>query len=235
MPAPYHNLLSAIFYVFGYGTGIGAFAYIAKRRRLFTSGVWNVAWAGLLGGLVGANLAQWIASLLTPSAYPMGKTVIGGIIGGYLAVFLYKKHIGLKRPLGDLFAFALCAGEAVGRFGCYFGGCCYGKPFAGPWAIFQHDALRHPTQIYLSIAALITLCVLFWLEKKQKLPENAIFYIQGVFFGSFRLAIEFFRDGTTSLFLALNIAQWTSIIFIVYFSIALIKLLRRQSILYINQ
>jgi phosphatidylglycerol---prolipoprotein diacylglyceryl transferase len=223
MLAPYHDIASAVFYVLGYGTGIAAFAIIAKRRGLFTSGVWNVAWAGLLGGLVGANIAQWVASLLSPSPYPMGKTVIGGIIGGYLAVFFYKKYIGLKRPLGDLFAFALCAGEAVGRWGCYFAGCCYGKPWQGAWAISQHDALRHPTQIYLSLAALFTLVVLLFLEKRRTLPENGIFYIQGILFGSFRLAIEFFRDGTTALFLSLNIAQWTSILFIVYFSIALIK------------
>jgi phosphatidylglycerol---prolipoprotein diacylglyceryl transferase len=217
--------LSALFYLLGYAIGILAFAYLAHRRRLFTSGVWNVAWAGLLGGLLGANLAQWIANFLSPSPYPLGKTVIGGIMGGYLCVFLYKKWIGLKRPLGDLFAFALCAGEAVGRFGCYFAGCCYGKPWNGAWAIHQHGALRHPTQLYLSIAAALTFGVLLLLERRRRLPENALFYIQGILFGTFRLGIEFFRDGTTPIFLSLNLAQWTCLAFITYFSIALTFLL----------
>ena len=224
----YHDLTSALFYALGYGVGIATFAAMARRRKLFTTGVWNVAWVGLIGGLLGANIAQWIASG-TPLGTPAGKSVIGGVIGGYLSVFLYKKYIGLKRPLGDLFAVALCAGEAVGRLGCYYGGCCYGKPWTGRWAVFQHGTLRYPTQLSLSLAALVTLLILFFLEKKKTLPENGIFYLQGILFGSFRFVIEFYRDGTMPFLLSLNIAQWTCLGFIVYFSIALTRLVKNHA------
>src|SRR5579862_6940603 len=114
--------LSATFYALGYLTGAAAFVGMARARRLATSGVLIVMQAGLIGGLVWANVAQWVFGG-TP-----GKTVLGAIAGGYLTVVLFKRYLGLKRPLGDLFAVALCAGEAVGRWGCFFGGCCYGKP-----------------------------------------------------------------------------------------------------------
>jgi prolipoprotein diacylglyceryltransferase len=114
---------SPVFYLLGYCAGVSAFAWLAKRRGISTVGVWSVALVGLFGGLIGANLAQLIAS----GGKEAGKTVLGGIIGGYLSVHLFKRRIGLVRPLGDLFALALSAGEAVGRWGCFFGGCCYGR------------------------------------------------------------------------------------------------------------
>src|SRR5580658_6403511 len=120
---------SAFCYLLGYLTGVCAFAAMAVRRRLLTSGMLRVMCAGVVGGLVSAALAQW---LITGDE---GKSIIGGVAGGYLTVFLYKKRLGIRRSTGDLFAVAVSAGEAVGRWGCYFAGCCYGKPSTVPWAI----------------------------------------------------------------------------------------------------
>src|SRR5438128_6696554 len=110
--------LSSTFYALGYLTGLAAFAAMAARRKLLTAGMMQIMAAGLVGGLISANLVQWLA------AGNAGKTVLGGIAGGYISVELYKRRLGIRRPTGDLFAVAICAGEAVGRFGCLFGGCC---------------------------------------------------------------------------------------------------------------
>jgi phosphatidylglycerol:prolipoprotein diacylglycerol transferase len=114
--------------------------------------------------------------------------------------------LGLVRPLGDLFAFALSTGETVGRWGCYFAGCCYGKPAHISRAIWQHDAWRHPTQIYSSVAAAITFATLVVLERRSTLPENGLFYLQGAMFCTFRFVIEFFRVGDVA-FAGLTAAQ----------------------------
>jgi len=42
--------LSPAMYLLGYGTGVAAFAWLAKRRGLSTTGVWSVAVVGLVGG-----------------------------------------------------------------------------------------------------------------------------------------------------------------------------------------
>jgi hypothetical protein len=118
--------------------------------------------------------------------------VLGAIAGGYLSVVLYKRHLGIERPTGDLFAVALCAGEAIGRWGCFFGGCCYGKPSHAAWAVWQHGAWRHPTQIYLSLASLLILGCLLLLERTDP-RENALFYFQGLLYCVSRFVIEFFR------------------------------------------
>jgi phosphatidylglycerol:prolipoprotein diacylglycerol transferase len=183
------GVLSALCYFLGYSAGVAAFWWLARRRMLNTEGVASVMGAGLVGGLLSANLLQW---LVTGSA---GKTVIGGVAGGYLTIIVFKRLIGLKRPLGDLFALAVSAGEAIGRWGCFFAGCCYGKVSHFPLAIWQHNAWRYPTQIYSSVAAATTFAVLISCEKRGVLPENGLFYLQGMLFCSSRFVIEYFRIG----------------------------------------
>jgi phosphatidylglycerol---prolipoprotein diacylglyceryl transferase len=201
--------LSTVRYGLGYLVGFLVFLWIARRRGLNTVGVRGVAIAGLLGGLVGANVTQWLAT-----GQP-GKTVLGGVAGGYLAVILYKRYIGLRRPTGDLFAVAVCAGEAIGRWGCFFGGCCHGRPSEVPWAVLQHDVLRHPTQVYLSLASLLVLGVLLYREFRAPLPENGLFYLQGLLYAALRFAVEFFREATPHG--GLTTAQWACLVGIVFF------------------
>lgn len=216
--------LSAVCYALGYAAGLAAFLWMARRRKLATEGIWTVMWVGLIGGLVGANLGQWIGGGTA------GKTVLGGIAGGYLSVFLVKKRLGIVRPTGDLFAVAVCAGEAVGRWGCFFGGCCYGKASDVPWHVWQHGAWRHPTQIYLSLASLLILPLL-WTFARRSPPENGIFYLQGVLYCLARFVIEFFREtpGTTH---GLTTAQWACAAGFVFFSVQLRRLMRRREIIY---
>jgi phosphatidylglycerol:prolipoprotein diacylglycerol transferase len=181
---------AGVVYAIAYLAAVGAFAWMARRRGLATEGIRLLAGAALVGGLIGANLAQ----LLIAGA--IGKTILGGFAGGYLAVVLMKRHLGIRRPTGDLFAVAICVGEALGRIGCFIGGCCYGKVANVAWAVQDHGALRHPTQLYLSLAALTTLAVLLFTERRHALPENGLFYVQGLLFCAFRLAIQPYREAS---------------------------------------
>ena len=56
------------------------FGYVAKRRGLATEGIWALIVAGVIGGLAGANLVQLLV------AHTPGKTIIGAIACGYLAI-----------------------------------------------------------------------------------------------------------------------------------------------------
>ncbi|MBV9850820.1 MAG: prolipoprotein diacylglyceryl transferase [Armatimonadetes bacterium] len=218
-------LLSPLCYALGYLMGLAAFYAMARRRGIATPGVMALMGAGLIGGLAGANLSQWVFGGTA------GKTVLGAVAFGYLSVFLYKRHLGITRPTGDLFAVALCAGEAVGRFGCYFGGCCYGVPVSRaivPWAIWQHGAWRHPTQIYLSLAALLILGALLVYERRGP-RENALFYLQGLLYCLARFVIEFYREHPTPPVDGLTVAQWACLGGCVFFAAQLTRLLRLPS------
>ena len=186
----WRTLGAGVIYAIAYLAAVGAFAWMARRRGLATEGIRALAAAALIGGLIGANLAQ----LLIAGA--IGKTILGGFAGGYLAVVLTKRQLAIRRPTGDLFAVAFCVGEALGRIGCFIGGCCYGKVATVAWAVHDHGAWRHPTQLYLSLAALVTLAVLLGIEKRHALPENGLFYVQGLLFCAFRLAIQPYREAS---------------------------------------
>lgn len=186
-------LAAAPIYAAGYAFACAVFWWMARRRGMANETTFRLMLAGLIGGLAGANLVQLLATGLP------GKTIEGGILGGWLAVIGAKRYLGVSRPTGDLFALALPAGEAIGRIACFVGGCCYGKVATGvPWAVYEHGALRHPTQLYLAIGAAMSFTVLLWLERRRVLAANGLFYLGGMLFCMDRFAVEFFRENSVA-------------------------------------
>ncbi|GHV07243.1 diacylglyceryl transferase [Clostridia bacterium] len=60
--------------------------------------------------------------------YLFGEYVFyGGLLGGLLGIYIYtRKYKLLILKYLDLFAAPVAFAHALGRVGCYFGGCCYG-------------------------------------------------------------------------------------------------------------
>jgi phosphatidylglycerol:prolipoprotein diacylglycerol transferase len=211
-------LLAAPIYVAAYAVAAFVFWQMARRRGMATDGIARIAAAGLVGGLAGANLLQ-----LAVTAFP-GKTIEGGIAGGWLAVIWMKRRLGITRPTGDLFALAIPAGEAVGRVACFVGGCCYGRAASVAWAVHEHGALRHPAQLYLGFAAALCFVVLLIVERRRILPENGLFYLGGLLFCADRFVVEFFRDNAPAA-LGMTLAQWACCIGAGIFAWKLAKLM----------
>jgi len=204
LPENVRLAIATAIYVFAYAAGIGAFALMAKRRGMATDGIAILATAGLLGGVVGAQVTQ-----LLLGGVP-GKSLLGGVAVGFAAVLYAKERLGIERSTGDLFAVALASGEALGRIGCFFAGCCYGKAATVAWAVYQHDALRHPTQLYSSFAAVCTLLVLVAPFPTRRSSDLALIYVQLMFLSSTRFIIEFWREGPSAV-LGLTTAQFVCI------------------------
>jgi len=213
---------SSAVYALAYITGLAIFTAAARRRGLATDGVRLLMFAGIVGGLFGANVAQLLATDAP------GKAILGGIAGGYLAVIAAKRYLGIVRPTGDMFALALAAGEAIGRWGCFLAGCCYGKPTDTSWGVWQHDAWRYPTQVYLSLCAAATYYILVRFER-TKPPENALFFLQGSLMCAYRFAVEFWREGTAPL-AGIDLAQWAALAAFAFFAWKFYALMRSAQI-----
>ena len=151
----------------------------------------------LLGAVVGAKLGMY---MFEPSLHLdrmlsldfTGKTVVGGLIGGYLGVELAKKAVGIHGSTGDAFAVGLPLAQAVGRVGCLLNGCCYGTEFGGAWAVRLGDVARHPTQIYESVLLLL-LAGWLWRIRLKPAPAGHLFRRYLVGYASIRFCLEFVR------------------------------------------
>lgn len=197
-----------------YAVGALVFLWAARQRKLSTEGIWLVVASGFIAGVLGAKITQlvaegWPMHLSTQAALDPrngGRALLGGVVFGWLGVEAAKWKLGIRRSTGDLFALALPAGEAVGRIGCYFNGCCYGEKCDLPWAIWQHDAWRHPAQIYSAVIAAGLFGWLLWLRPRLT-REGDLFRAYLVGFGITRFLLEFVR-WRESLWFGLSPMQW---------------------------
>ena len=124
-----------------------------------------------------------------------GKTVLLGLVGGYLGVELGKWVRGVKTKTGDTFAVPVAIAIGVGRLGCFFGGCCYGVETRLPWGVVfpRVDQLsRHPNQLYEAAFHLLMAGLLFWMLKNGVLKGQLIKVYFLAYFG-FRFLTEFLR------------------------------------------
>ena len=124
-----------------------------------------------------------------------GKTIVGGLLGGWVGVEVAKKYVRVHQSTGDLYVFPLIFGMAVGRVGCFLTGLddhTYGNLTSLPWGVNFGDGPRHPTQLYdilfLSIFALI-----LFIRSRQPYPNGSLFRTFMLGYLIYRFSIEFLK------------------------------------------
>jgi phosphatidylglycerol:prolipoprotein diacylglycerol transferase len=153
--------------------------------------------AAFVGGSLGAKAPFVLGapagpfSLLTWTGD--GKTITAGLLGAYLAVEVAKLCMGVTVKTGDTFALPLALALAVGRWGCFCYGCCYGLPTALPWGVdFGDGAARHPTQAYESLFHLVLAFALYLLLRRRLLAgQHLKLYL--IAYGAYRFLTELIR------------------------------------------
>lgn len=161
-----------------------------------------------------------------------GLAVYGGLIGAVggiiLALFVYRRFT--KKPrvkfifcLDLAFTF-IPIGQAIGRWGCYFAGCCYGieVPLGTPHFLpFAYQPLHHttwhlPTFFYESVFC--TLLFAFLLVSylgKRKSFNGFNFACYAIGYGLCRGILEIFRADAETLYLipgVMPVSQFVSIL-----------------------
>src|SRR6266446_171189 len=161
----------------------------AKARGLDANRVLDLGIYIIISALIGAKLLLLITDFRAFTSNPRelltlarsGGVFYGGLILAVVVALVYIRRVGLPLWMTcDVFAPGIALGHVIGRFGCLFAGCCYGKPTSEPWGITFSDPFAaanvgtplgvplHPTQLYEAGAELLILIVLLVTERKDK-------------------------------------------------------------------
>jgi len=179
---------------------------------------WLIIATAAIGALLGSRILGLLEQVfrlhITWGTFllPGGRTTVGGLLGGWIAVGLIKRLRGVRGRAGDLFAVPLCLGIAIGRIGCFLAGSAdgtYGAATSLPWGVNFGDGIpRHPTQLY-EILFLSALGFFLHRYSEKPHPEGAAFHIFLVAYLAWRLAIDFLKP--QPLIFGLNLIQWACI------------------------
>ncbi len=179
----------------------------------------------VVSAIIGARLFYVLLNLSQFTADPLavfklwngGLVFYGGFIAAVVAAIIAAKKMGLELwPTADLIAPAIALGHSVGRIGCFFAGCCYGKVCDLPWAISFSNPdslaplgiLLHPTQLYSVLSNFALLIFLLWLEKRKTF-HGMVFWVYILFYGLLRSFVELYRGDIRGHFIvdALSFSQ----------------------------
>lgn len=214
---------------------VAGLVYRRARRRsggaLPVETTLTVAAAALVGAAFGAQVLAWIQhwpTLLGSEAGSIeagGRTIVGGILGGWVGVEWAKHASGIRTSTGDAFVPALVAGIAIGRLGCFFSGVedgTHGVPTALPWGMDLGDGVtRHPTALYEIIALALFAAATRWVPSARAEAGDRFRVFVGWYL-SWRCIIDAWKPAEWTL-LGLSPIQWVCLIGVV----VLVPTLRR--------
>lgn len=226
IPIHWYSLLLAL----AFSVGILLANYLASLRKIDTDKLANLLLLVIPASILGARLYyvlfNWGYYASNPqeilAVWHGGLAIHGGIIGGFLAGYLYMRHEkDLKLwSTADIIAPSLILGQAIGRWGNFFNQEAHGglvsPEFISRFPDFIQQGMYiggqyyHPTFLYESLWNILVFLVLFWLIRRKSLPDGIVTMTYLILYSLGRFFVEGLR--TDSLMLGpLRIAQVVSI------------------------
>jgi phosphatidylglycerol:prolipoprotein diacylglycerol transferase len=238
------ELLSKYFHLYGFLIGVAVWVSLMISEKkvkefLFPEDFfWRASTICGIGAIVGARLYHVITDFSfyqnsfidILKVWQGGLSIIGAVLGGLIALFLYyfwnkkldqytdKKIFPHNWPLQylDIMAFGLPFGQAIGRLGNFFNQELYGLPTNLPWKIYIDEDHRflpylnqkyyHPLFAYEMIIDIFIGLSLHYLAKKKiwKIGSVNYFLLYEISYSFFRFLLDFLRIDKSYLFHFVN-------------------------------
>lgn len=234
--------LYGLFVMAGFVAGVAAAVRAARRAGLDGDQMTALCFWLVVAALFGSRLAYVIA---TPDEFARegwarafavwkgGLVFYGGLLAAAATMALWAHRRGFRFfALADLLAPPLALGHALGRLGCFFAGCCFGRPSGAPWALrfpdaslaFQDMVARgqlsssadatpplHPTQLYEFVVELVLFVALSRFAPRKRF-DGQVLCLWLLAYAPARFAIELLRGDPVRGFVGpLSIAQLVSL------------------------
>ena len=199
-----------------------------QPRPARTTDRWLLVACAIAGAGVGSKGLHVLEHLPTlwrlggPADWLGGKSVLGGFIGGTLAVEAGKRAIGWRSSTGDAWVPAIAVGLMIGRLGCQLSGLwdqTYGTPTDLPWGWDYGDGImRHPTALYEMFLVIVLFLAL---RGRWRDTPGARFAAFLAGYCVIRLVLEFLKPpfgdtaaGTlpAALYAGLSAIQWAALL-----------------------
>jgi phosphatidylglycerol:prolipoprotein diacylglycerol transferase len=246
---PTYGVMLAVAYL----AGIWLLRRKAKAEGLPEGKILDLSLYILASAIIGAKLmlvlVEWRHYTENPGDL-VGVLRSGGVFyGGLIAatavgIAFMRKHRLPAWRIADMGAPSIALGEAIGRWGCFAAGCCYGKPSNGPFGVtftdpFANEAVGtpldvrlHPTQIYLSINALVIFFLLQW-AYRRKTFDGEVFWLYVLLYSISRGILEIWRGDLIRGFVVpgvLSTSQFIGLLSAVLSAAMLFYLSRRKRV-----
>ncbi len=189
-------------------TGYLSVVYFSRKEGIETEKLENLFLVTFFSALLGARVFYAVEHHLSLAEFLKvwegGLDFFGGFIFALLTV--WGGIIYYRLPLwkvADIAAISLLLAHSVGRLSCWLAGCCYGKPTDLPiGVVFPPDSVApsgiplYPTQLMEATGNFIGFLILFFLYRRGKPFDGAIFSLYLIWYGIERFLLEFIRGVT---------------------------------------
>ncbi len=221
----------------GFLIGMQWVKYESKRVGLDQDKVMDLFFYIMIAGLVGSRILYiinsvpdfWSDPLVIIRVWEGGLVFQGGVIASFFTMIYYLRNQKMSfYKVADVFVPALSIGHAIGRVGCFFAGCCYGKPAPDGFfwtlifpqvqgGIAPAGVSLYPTQPMEALGEVIIFLMLVTYRKKKPF-DGAIFLLYLILYSILRSFIEVIRGDLVRGFVIppyVSVAQGISFVAIV--------------------
>ena len=227
-----------------------AVLYFRKKSNIYNFQdrfIYDFAFWVMSSGIIGARLGYVILNLTYYLENPLeifmvwrgGLVFYGGCIFGIIAGILVvnKYKILPWQRVADIAAPAVSLAGSIGRIGCFFAGCCYGRPtesflgvtFTRPESIAPVGIKLIPTQLIEALGNFVIFLFLNNKLKNIKFPGQ-VFILYFWLYSILRFIMEFLRgDDRGPVFLTFTTLQWITVGIFIFTSVILIKKFSKSS------
>lgn len=236
---PTYGVLIAIAFL----TGLAITNQLARRAGLPPDKITNLAVYCAMAGIAGAKLFMFLfdigdyirdpGQIFSMATLQAAGVFHGGFIVALIFAYLYldRQKLPVLKTM-DVFAPGIAIGQAIGRWGCFAAGCCWGKVCYLPWGVrFRSnfaspvplDKPLHPVQLYESAADLFIFFLLYR-QFGRSHRSGQIIGLYLVLYSTARFIIEFFREHEQALVGPFSLTQWIALALLLLGIVVLLRI-----------
>jgi phosphatidylglycerol:prolipoprotein diacylglycerol transferase len=215
--------------------GVFIFTYLAKKKRLNMSFIYNHSFAIFLSTIIGARLFFVLSNFqlyfteFSPQSllsvlyiWDKGLSLTGAIAGLVFSIvyYSYRNNEQTTKWL-DILTISIIAAMGIGHIGTFLDGSFYGKETDLPWGmVFESPSIKyavpiHPVQLYAAILSFLIAFILYIIYKKNIYKKGFITITGMLSYFLMIFLLGFLRGDDVLEFLFLRIEQWFSLLMLV--------------------